>query len=146
MKIINQNILEVEQGIVVIQVNCQKVMGAGLALKIRQKYPKVYDEYRKMDWSLGKIQLVKIKEDLHICNLAGQHGFGRAKFRYTDYKAIRKGLKSIKFYKDMFLSDLNIFIPYGMGCGLGNGNWNFVSKIIKDEIPEAIICKYQGEN
>jgi O-acetyl-ADP-ribose deacetylase (regulator of RNase III) len=43
--IINGNILETEENVIVQQVNCMGVMGAGLAKQIREKYPKVYSEY-----------------------------------------------------------------------------------------------------
>ena len=38
MKIIEKNILTIEKGIVCQQVNCQGVMGAGLAKSIKEKF------------------------------------------------------------------------------------------------------------
>lgn len=146
MKLINKNILDIEEGIIVHQVNCQKVMGAGLARQIKDKYPIVFDLYRKTNWTLGKIQLVKINENLFVCNLAGQNTFGNSKYRYTDYDAIRKGLKELnKLIKKLNYEDFPIYIPHGMGAGLGNGNWNTIYNIIKEEIPTTIICKLKDK-
>lgn len=145
MKEINQNILEVEKGIITHQVNCLKVMGAGLARDIKTKYPKVFQEYVSINWNLGRIQIVTIeKQKLFVCNLAGQHSFGRSTHRYTDYNAVRKGFKELKAWKDIFCPSLDVYIPYKMGCSLGNGNWNIYSKIIEEECPETIICKWSN--
>lgn len=46
IKYIKGDILDVTEGIIVQQVNCFGVMGAGLAKQIRDKWPKVYDNYQ----------------------------------------------------------------------------------------------------
>ena len=43
IKYIKGDILNVTEGIIVQQVNCFGVMGAGLAKQIRDKWPSVYD-------------------------------------------------------------------------------------------------------
>lgn len=48
IKIVKGDILQASEDIIGHQVNCQGVMGAGLAKQIRNKYPHVYDEYRKL--------------------------------------------------------------------------------------------------
>ena len=62
--VIKKDILSITEGIIGHQVNTQGVMGAGLALKIREKYPQVYEEYRKNTPSLGNIQVVTINPSL----------------------------------------------------------------------------------
>lgn len=145
MKIINQDILNVTEGIIVHQTNCCGVMGAGLAKNIKEKFPKVFQEYRSFTWSLGKIQIVVIeKSKLYVCNLFGQNSYGRSSHRYTDYNAVRRGFKELKAWRDVFCPDLNIYAPYKMGCALGNGNWNIYSKIIEEECPNVIVCKLEN--
>jgi hypothetical protein len=34
-----------------------------------------------------------------------------------------------------------VYIPYNMGCGLGGGDWEIVSGIIEETLPDAIIVK-----
>lgn len=45
LKVIEGDILTVTHGIIAHQCNCRGVMGAGLALQVRNKYSKVYSEY-----------------------------------------------------------------------------------------------------
>ena len=45
IKIVNGNIVSAKEQIIAHQVNCRGVMGAGLALQIRNKYSEVYEEY-----------------------------------------------------------------------------------------------------
>lgn len=46
IKSIKGNILNVTEGIIVQQVNCHGIMGAGLAKQIRDKWPSAYDSYQ----------------------------------------------------------------------------------------------------
>jgi O-acetyl-ADP-ribose deacetylase (regulator of RNase III) len=126
-----QDILTIKEGLLVHQVNCRGVMGKGLALKIRKKWPKVYEkyvqEYNRGHWQRGKIQVVRVTDSIVVCNLAGQLGFGGEGI-YTDYDAIEKGLsKAQRFAKQ---EGLHMCIPYKMGCGLGGGYWTTVKAII----------------
>lgn len=52
IKLVQGNILDAPENIIVHQVNCKGVMGAGLALQIKSKYPKAFTEYIKLlDWT-----------------------------------------------------------------------------------------------
>jgi|GEM_PF-1515242 len=143
---IHRDILNNKEGIIVHQVNCQGVMGGGIAGQIKEKYPIVYKNYQttNVKWVPGMIQMVAInpvdkERKLFVCNLAGQNDFGRDKNKvYTDYFAVREGFKKLKNVSKIF--NLPVFVPYKMGCGLANGNWNKYSEIIYEELPNAIVC------
>lgn len=118
-------------------------MGTGLALKMRQKWPVVYGEYRKL-WQqaadvgdtsqlLGMVQPVRVSETLTVLNLFGQLWYGRGQ-RHTNYEA----LKSIA--GKLAERQMIVHLPYGMGCGLGGGNWDVVQDIFSDI--EGYWCKY----
>lgn len=47
---IKGNILNVTEGIIVQQVNCMGVMGAGLAKQIKDKWPNIYNDYKEKLW------------------------------------------------------------------------------------------------
>ena len=117
-------------------------MGAGIALKIRKKWPVVYEQYLaecmigKMQ--LGTVQLVQVSPSLYVANLAGQYGYGRDK-RYTDYKALCKCL--VQLEKISKKARLQIYIPYKIGCSNAGGDWNIVEKYINDAITNPMICK-----
>ena len=132
IKIIEGNILEAPEDIICQQVNCQGVMGSGLALQIIKKYPEVYTQYRsfcKIYWDnlLGAICFVKTKNKIIAC-LFGQDDYGRSKKVYTIYHALEYALESTKIYAEN--NNLSVAIPYGIGCGLANGDWEIVKEMI----------------
>jgi len=126
------NILNIDHGIIVHQVNCQGVMGCGIAKRLRDLYPIIYTKYKQHEFKLGDVQFIQVnkiinKKLLYICNLAGQDRYGRNK-RHTDYKAVYKGLKTINKWASK--QKLPVYIPRNMGCINAGGNWNSVLKLI----------------
>ena len=122
------------------QVNCQGVMGSGLAAQVKHKLPRAYNVYKekcdavnnKHDM-LGDVQMVACLSDAGfvLANIFGQNTFGRNPDKcYTSYKAVRKALRNIA----ASYPNVTIRIPYLMGCALGGGNWNEVSAIIQEEL------------
>lgn len=120
------------------QVNCQGVMGAGLAKQIRTKWPLVFAEYKKHCDSycpkllLGDYQLLDVTKETHktfVANIFSQINYGIGTCQ-TSYYAVSTAFDAL-FYRS-FNDDDTYRIPYGYGCGLGGGNWNIVSSIIED--------------
>lgn len=140
MKIINGNILDTKKGIICHQINCKGVMGAGLALQIRNRWIHVYNDYRKYyladNLKLGFIFLTQVTDGLFVANLCGQDDY-RGKRPLTDYDALRSCFEQLSTIKN-----ISVYIPYGIGCGLAGGNWKTVEQIISETIPNAIIVKY----
>jgi O-acetyl-ADP-ribose deacetylase (regulator of RNase III) len=108
-------------------------MGKGLAKQIKDKWPYVYSFYHTYcerflePQMIGKCQLVSIGPDKYVANLFGQKRYGLG--LQTDYGAVAKALTSLK--KKIDSKKYSFAIPYGMGCGLGGGDWNVVTAIIK---------------
>jgi len=145
--VIKRDILTNTCGIIVHQVNCRLKMGAGIALQIKNKWPTVFSSYigAKTTWLPGMIQIIAVDtqryKKLFVCNLAGQDDYGNDKnIIYTNYPAVREALQ--KLQKVAKILDIPVFIPYGMGCGHANGDWETYSQIILKELPSAIICKH----
>jgi O-acetyl-ADP-ribose deacetylase (regulator of RNase III) len=134
------NILSIKSGIIVHQVNCQGVMGCGIAKQLRDKWPVVYERYRQFKFKLGQIQLIKVRPDLYVCNLAGQDRYGRDK-RYTDYDALKVGFTKLNAWAKE--RELPVYIPEFIGSANAGGNWKIVSRIIKETLfdCEATICE-----
>ena len=63
-----------EDTVICHQVNCCGVMGAGLAKQIRDKWPVVFDEYKKICGTdrLGDSQTVQVAPQLYVANLFGR--------------------------------------------------------------------------
>lgn len=130
--IVSGSVLDASEDIICQQVNCRGVMGKGLGLQIRVKYPEVYYTYlihcQKNKYSknlLNTVLFVNTRNNKTIANIFSQYDYGTNK-RYTDYDALKEGLQLIKS------KNKSIAIPYGMGCGLGGGNWDTVYDIIND--------------
>lgn len=151
------DILDMENGIICHQVNAMGKMGAGIALQIRKKYPKVYDVYRhytsvdtRERLSLGKIMLCMGNPDKQdglypiIANLCAQHRYGRDK-RYTNYTAMRRCLKKLSewtlAHEQITGNRPPIYFPWKMGCSLAGGDWYLVYSMIKDVFPNSTIVR-----
>ena len=120
---------------IVHQVNCQGVMGSGIAKQIKDKYPIVYEEFmRNYKYNdkpqLGQIDPIKIANDFYIINLYGQEDYGYDGKRYTSYDAFWNALNLMK---EILPAESIIAFPYGIGCGLGGANWNIIKTMI-DEV------------
>ena len=48
IKHIKRDIFKSGADLICHQVNCQGVMGSGIAKQVREKYPKVYKEYKRI--------------------------------------------------------------------------------------------------
>lgn len=142
------DLLKAPVDVIVHQVNCKGVMGAGLAKQIREQYPDVYTRYcdycrrTPVDKRLGSVQVVGTQSKI-ICNLFAQDAYGRDA-RYTDYNALRLCL--MKVYKFMLQRELqSVGIPSRIGCGLAGGDWNVVQGIIQEVFADTpitvLICE-----
>jgi O-acetyl-ADP-ribose deacetylase (regulator of RNase III) len=144
------DVLKTVTGVICQQVNCQGVMGCGIALAIRRKWPKVYTAYReKINHArmqpntpnlLNSVQLINVGNNLYVANMFAQFGYGRDK-RYTDYEAFITCLVKLLMLKSENCSSLNIYFPYKIGCSNAGGDWNIVKELINVVIPTAIIVK-----
>ena len=123
--VVRGDILTATEQIICHQVNLLGVMGAGLALKIRNKYPEVYDEYVKYckGAKLGDVLFAKANDGKIVANIFGQHNIGRTGL-FTDYEALYVGLIKVR------RENMTTAIPYKIGCGLGGGDWGVVSNLI----------------
>jgi len=149
LRIIEKDLLTVEEGIICHQVNCMGVMGAGVALQIRNKFPLAYQEYLESihdyksvgDICLGSCNLVQVTPELLVANLFGQYSLGVGK--QTSYAALCSAMSHLVVYLggSKKAEKANVYFPYLIGCGLGGAKWEVVSELIEEQFPNAIICK-----
>jgi O-acetyl-ADP-ribose deacetylase (regulator of RNase III) len=138
MKIIQGDILNVRRGIIVHQVNCRKACG-GLAGALSRQFPEAFEVYFIVACPdfLGNLILGHDKEDLYIGHLFGQDLPGAN----TDLKAVEKALKNSR--KTLLDTELPLYAPFQMGCGLGGGDWKLYSALLGKYLPTlTIIQKY----
>ncbi len=136
------NIFDSSCNLICHQVNCQGVMGSGIAKQIREKFPCVYNIYmykHKHEGShLGDISCAN-DGDLHIVNMYSQDNYLPRGICHTDYNAFRTCLQKIKQVitydgeHPNATKEWKIGFPDHIGCGLAGGNWEIVRKIIEEE-------------
>lgn len=143
MRYIKKDITTVTKGVVAHGVNCQRVMGSGVALAIRNKWPKVYQEYLtapKGKESLGGLQLVKVLDELFVANCFTQEFYGRDNKVYADKASVRRCLWGVvQFAKQ---ESLPLYLPK-IASDRGGLSWEkIVEPMIKElelEFPEVDI-------
>lgn len=135
----NQNILDVSEGIICHGVNCQGVMGAGLALAIRNKWPSTYQKYKQYCNTdkaklLGLVCFDKINPRLHLAHCFTQFNYGRFpvvgedKKQHFQISALFSCLDIIFEYCQME-GIREIHIPH-IGAGLGGGKWEIIKEMM----------------
>lgn len=143
----SKGIFGITKGIICQQVNCQQVMGAGIAKVIADKYPVVFEEYHavfemydKKDL-FGNIQIIEVEDGLFIANLFTQFNYGNASKTgqvYTNAELLVKAVEAV--CKDT--GDLPVYIPHqkaaggeperGIGCGYGGESWEKLGPMFRD--------------
>lgn len=119
--------------------------GAGFVLALSAKWPEPEARYREWastadnadsDFKLGRMQLVEVGNDIHVCNIIGQ-----SDIRHIDhqppvrYWAIRKALRGLVLQHRLMYNTqpFTVHMPR-IGCGLAGGYWDEVQDIVQREL------------
>jgi len=136
------NLLSVTEGVIVHGCNAQGVMGSGVALAVKSKYPKAYDAYidfkTKQGLRLASLSIVKVTAKVYVANLISQETYGKDKLiKYVSYGAIHLGFEKLHGHFPISA----VFNFPKIGAGLGNGDWKEISKLIELACPERdLVC------
>ena len=127
--------------IVLQQVNCQGVMGSGVAAEIRRVFPEVFYQYKRLvderdmllptSQLLGKLQVVEVMPNKYVANLFGQDFFGRDGTQYTSYEALDRALQSLAQWVVAHNLDVAEIHHPLFGAGLGGGSWQIIRGLIE---------------
>lgn len=129
---VNGDLLNSDYEIFCHQVNCQDIMGGGLAKQVKIRYPEVYRAYHERNHKyLGAIDWVPTKDNRTCVNMYAQEYYGHGA-RFTDYIAFAECLIEIENYVCTLPKEWKIAFPYKIGCGLGGGDWTVISALITD--------------
>jgi len=125
--------------------NNLKIMGAGVALALKNKWNKVWTQYiKKGVFNLGENSYAKVEKNIIVVNMIGQDGIVSATNSIpVKYWAIGKCLRSIRCE---LISSLNSneetkgMIPVihapKFGSDLAKGDFNFILELIREELLE----------
>ena len=143
------NLLNAKEDVICHQVNCQGVMGSGVAKAIREKWPEVYESYRAcVDINdhelLGNVLIVPINCGFQsVANMFAQNLYGYDGNRYTSYDAFYKCLEEIR---DGVTRHCSIAFPYNIGSDRGGASWKVIYAMICDVLGDRDVTIYKLED
>lgn len=130
------DITTVTEGIIVHGCNARGVMGAGVALAIRKKFPDVFSSYAlycarySPMHSIGTVHYVDVGDTLTVANAITQTHMGGDGGKYVSYDAVDSCMLSLSLRHD---PSRKIYMPM-IGAGLGGGNWGVILEIVKHRL------------
>lgn len=136
MKFVNGDITDIEYGAIIQQVNCQGIMGAGVAKALYTKWPVIKSKYEwfsnrpNKNALYGMIQTINVTHQITVYNSFSQFDYGTHDKQTNEAMLINNINMICKAYAGLNAQSGNyipVYVPYGIGCGLGGGNWAFVS-------------------
>lgn len=136
------DVTEAPEKIIVHGCNTQGVMGAGVALAIRKKWPDVYEKYKnhceeyKSAWGAADVPSIicPIPNDQWVFNMMtqpttkGGHPFS--------YDMFAHGLRVLTNYAQREDIQTTYVAMPRIGSGLGGGDWEIISKMIERIVPD----------
>ena len=138
-KLMFGDLLKIDEGIILHQVNELGTMKAGLGKLLNTKYTGLEIFTQKFIYTysncLGKFYPFEVGK-LTICNCFTEKGLCSDRKPNdppnTQYNAVIECFNNIyKAYNYEANHDM-VFLPFKYGCGLAGGNWNIVQEILKD--------------
>lgn len=134
------NLLDAPETYIAHGCNSYGVMGSGVALAIKTKWPKAYEEYhnyyKECGLDLGEIISVPCENKV-ILNCITQKHYGRTGDKFVSYDAIDTCMKHIQ---NLGLD--NIAMPK-IGAGLGGGDWKVIEAIIQSRLINRNVVIYE---
>jgi O-acetyl-ADP-ribose deacetylase (regulator of RNase III) len=131
------DLLSAPELVVVQGCNAQGAMNSGVAKLIRERCPKVFDEYSRVHKSEGLAmgQVIWVEESTRrvYANAITQQFYGREpNHRYASYDAIALAFEEINH----IMGEMRVAMPL-IGAGLAQGDWQIISRIIERECREV---------
>lgn len=134
-------------GFIVHGCNAQGVMGSGIALTIKQRWPMVYKDYHYAktqtetnELEMGSIIPVPIDRDKVVVNAITQRYYTGHPLApegcQIDYEALLHCFEKINLLPKHYPHIAPILHFPSIGAGLGGGNWEVISEIIDTAITD----------
>lgn len=150
IRFVKGNLLSAKEGLIIHGCNDIGVMGAGVALSIKNKWPIVYQKYRKwfheticddiyeeyeIFFQLGELQIVPVGDKIWVGNGLTQKGIATLENQYSKlgippirYEAVRDVLVNANIFCERYNTQLHM--PR-IGCGLAGGKWDKIFPMIE---------------
>ena len=145
--LIKGNLFDTDSTVIAHQVNCQGVMGSGVARQVKEKYPEAYDKYQEECFNkapnllMGTVDIIPSRSDVHIiANMYAQNDFGYNGQRYTNYEAFYRCLENLN---QSLLKEYSVAFPYRIGCDRGGADWDIILQMITSVFKTRDVYIYQ---
>lgn len=131
------NIFESEAETLVNAVNCVGIMGKGIALEFKNRYPKMFTEYQDMcsknEMTIGRLHYYRDTTGISIINFPTKNHW-RSK---SNLEYVISGLDCfVKNYEKLGIK--SIAFP-ALGCGNGGLSWETVEPIMYEKLKDLPI-------
>jgi len=152
IRMVKGDILESEAPIIVIPVNCKGVMGKGLALQAKQKWPRMFESYKSFcegacpsypeGLEPGGVVCIQQEPNKYIACLATKDDWRNP----SKLEWVETGLKQLVIMS-MQVNLSRIALPK-IGCGLGGLDWCDVKEKVLQTFGDTAIDVdvYEGIN
>lgn len=131
---IDGDLFSIEADILVNTINCFGIMSKGIALTFKKRYPEMFYNYQKAcrtgQIEPGRLHIWEAPDGLTIVNFPTKRHWRNP----SEYSYIINGLVALH---DFLLKrgKVRVAIP-ALGCGNGGLDWNKVSQLITDYLPD----------
>lgn len=155
MEIVDQDLFDVTEGIICHAVNAMGVMGSGVALAVKRRWPDYYAYYAET-CALHKDNPARmlgmadyagcgrfgIPDRMWVVNMHTQVDYNRRgqNKRHTNYGAVADGFARVRGLRSGF-GFPKVYIPYLMGCDRGGASWDIFTEIVDQVCPGVIACR-----
>lgn len=142
---IEESLTLAKENIIIHQVNCAgKLSQQNQSIfdtfpKAKEEYVYAFNQLSKMGVKhselLGENQIIQVTPDKYVINMFSQTSVRKRpcdKTIYTNYEALEDCLKEINTFAQE--NDYAIALPYLIGVGAPNGNWQIIKEIIENAI------------
>lgn len=134
LKFIEGDLFDQPADIRINTVNCVGVMGKGVALAFKERYPLMFDDYRKAcnrgEVQPGRLHTWDSPEGTTVVNFPTKRHW-RQKSRYDD---VEDGLRALHDYLKN-RGTVRVTLP-ALGCGHGGLDWDRVLELIRDHLSD----------
>lgn len=129
-----------------------KGIWGGLAGKIKDKFPEVYEADQQEDPStkkLGEVMFVRIKKPTdsirYVANMYTQPNIS-CELRMTNYEAVARCFETLK--NRITNKNLTVAFPYYLASDKGGADFSviraLISSVFEDSTVNVLICRYPG--
>jgi O-acetyl-ADP-ribose deacetylase (regulator of RNase III) len=135
IKFISGDMFDIDADILVNTINCVGVMGCGVALAFKKKYPYMFKRYRYLCRSNqmhpGILWNYKTPDGKLIVNFPTKDHWREP----SRYSYIEHGLEELRSLLKEADKDTSIALP-ALGCGHGGLDWDIVKEMISEQLSD----------